>query len=134
MKKTERGWSLIEVLAAIIVVGIGIALFTKVQRMTGRDSTTNSKILMAGKMIENHIEDIRIKIAKDTTKNFPPSDDTLASVAPNFITVTTTVTKAYSPIGAKPEVPNVRQIDLKAKWTNPNVDSLQVTTYVSKNF
>ena len=31
--------------------------------MSSRDSSTNSKILMAGKMIENHLEDTRILIA-----------------------------------------------------------------------
>ena len=48
------------IVAAIVVVGIGITLFAKVQKMTNRNSATNSRILMAGKMIEKHLEDTRI--------------------------------------------------------------------------
>jgi Tfp pilus assembly protein PilV len=130
---SQRGWSLIEALAAIVVIGIGVSLFVKVQGMTGRNSATNSKILMAGKMIEKNLEDTRIKISKDTVANWPPQSSTIAAAAPDFIKLTSTVGPAYSPKDGAP-VANVVQIDIVASWTNPNTDTLKVTTYVSKRF
>ena len=130
---SQRGWSLVETLAAIVVVGIGITLFAKVQRMSNRDSTVNSKILIAGKMIENHIEDRRISIAQNPTTNFPPGNITINAAAPNYIKIVSTVSSAYSPKdGAL--VADVKKLDIVASWTSPYADSLKVTTYVSKKF
>ncbi|HKP96297.1 MAG TPA: prepilin-type N-terminal cleavage/methylation domain-containing protein [Fibrobacteria bacterium] len=129
----QGGWSLIEVMAAIVVVGIGIALFAKVQKMTSRDSFTNSRILIAGKMIEKHLEDTRIYIAKDTVRNWPPRNKTVPAAAPDYISLVSQVSNAYSPKdGAL--VPNVVRMDITASWVYPTTDFLKVTTYVSKRF
>lgn len=129
----QRGGSLVEVLAAIIVVGIGIALFTKVQGRTSKDSGQNSKMLIAGKMIERHLEDTRIHIFKDTVNNWPPKTLTIAANTTDGITLTRTVSNALSPID-NAVVSNVKKLDIKASWTRPRKDSLVVTTYVSKRF
>lgn len=129
----ESGWSLLEALAAIVVVGIGITLFTKVQRMTSRDSSTNSRILMAGKMIEKHLEDTRILIAKDTVANWPPKSKTIAATAPDYITLVSTISPALSPKDGA-VVQNVVQMSIMTTWVNPYKDTLRVTTYVSKRF
>ncbi|MEO7425048.1 MAG: type II secretion system protein [Fibrobacteria bacterium] len=129
----QQGWSLIETLAAIVVVGISVALFTKVQRMTSRDSGTNSKIFLAGKMIEKHLEDIRISISKDTINNFPPKNDSIPAAAPSFIKLNTTVSTANSPKD-NAAVANVVKLDISATWTSPYKDTLKVTTYVAKRF
>ncbi len=129
----ESGWSLIEALAAIVIVGIGIALFTKVQQMSSRDSGTNSKILVAGKLIEKHLEDMRITIARDTIKNWPPIGLSIAATAPDNVALTRTISAAFSPKDGVP-VNNVVKVDLMATWTAPKVDTLLVTTYVSKRF
>jgi type II secretory pathway pseudopilin PulG len=129
----QQGWSLIETLAAIVVVGISVALFTKVQRMTSRDSGTNSKIFLAGKMIQKQLEDTRISISKDTIANYPPKSTTIAAVAPNYISLKVVVSPALSPKdGAL--VANVVKLDLSAYWTTPYSDSLKVTDYVAKRF
>ncbi len=130
---TERGWSLLEALAAIVVVGIGITLFTKVQRMTSRESSTNSRILMAGKMIEKHIEDTRILIAKDTVANWPPKNKVISATAPDNITLVSTIGPALSPKDGA-VVNNVVQMSIMTYWTKPYNDTLRVTTYVSKRF
>jgi prepilin-type N-terminal cleavage/methylation domain-containing protein len=129
----QRGWSLIESLAAIVVIGIAVALFTKVQHMTNRDSGTNSKILLAGKMIEKHLEDTRIYIGKDTINNWPPRSNTLSPTAPEFITLVSQVGPAFSPKDGAP-VNNVVRMDILTYWTSPYTDSLKVTTYVAKRF
>jgi Tfp pilus assembly protein PilV len=129
----ERGWSLIETLAAIIVLGIGVTLFTKVQKMSSQQSGTNSKMLMAGKMIEKHLEDTRIKISKDTNANWPPKDKTIPPTLPDNITLVSIVSDALSPEDGALVV-NVKRLDIKASWTQPHADSLKVTTYVAKRF
>jgi prepilin-type N-terminal cleavage/methylation domain-containing protein len=129
----EKGWTLLEVLAAVVVVGIGILMFTRVQHASSRDSNTNSRILMAGKSIEKFLEDTRIAIAKDTLRNWPPATRTIAGTAPNYIKIASTVTPAFSPKDGAP-VANVVRMDIMASWTQPYKDSLKVTTYVSKRF
>ena len=129
----QNGWSLIEALAAIVVVGIGITLFMKVQGGTSRTSATSSKILLAGKMIEKHLEDTRITISRDTVKNWPPRSLTIAPVPPDNIKLVSTVSSAFSPKdGAL--VANVVRMDIVVTWTLPTPDNLTVTTYVSKRF
>lgn len=120
-------------MAAIVVVGIGVLFFMKVQQSSSRGSGDNSRLLIAGKMLEKFLEDTRITIAKDTLANWPPTSQTLKGAAPSYITITSTVSTALSPVDGK-AVRNVVKIDLKASWTRPYADSLKVTTYVSKRF
>lgn len=129
----QRGWSLLETVAAIVVVGIGISLFVKVHGMSKRGSSSNSKVLVAGKMIENFLEETRIATARDTLRNWPPVSRTIAGTAPHYITLQSTVSNALSPKDGA-VVANVKRLDLKASWTVPYRDSLKVTTYVAKRF
>jgi prepilin-type N-terminal cleavage/methylation domain-containing protein len=129
----QRGWSLLEVMAAVVVVGLGLALFTKVQKMSSQGSNTNSRIMMAGKMIEKHLEDTRINIARDTVANWPPRTVTIAASAPSWISLSSVVSGARSPKDGA-VVANVVRMDITARWTMPVRDSLVVTTYVSKRF
>lgn len=129
----QGGWSLLEVLAAIAVIGLGISLFIKVQGMSSRGSGTNSKQLVAGRMVEKYLEDMRIKIASDTSK-FPPASATVAASAPNFISLQSTISTAYSPKDPAEVVANVVKVEILCKWTMPTKDSLKVVTYVAKRF
>lgn len=131
--KRQTGLTLLEVLAAFILIGIGVALFTKVHRQSSGDSSTNSRYLIAGKMIEKFLEDTRIHIAKDTVNNWPPVNQTLNGTAPNHITLISTISNALSPVDGA-VVANVKRMDIKARWTSPRKDSLMITTYVSKRF
>lgn len=133
MAGRQRGWTLIEVLAAVVVVGIGLLFFTRVQHSSSRGSGENSRILIAGKMLEKYLEDTRITIARDTTHNWPPVSATIAGTTPNYITIRSTVSNAFSPVDGA-VVNNVKRMDLVATWTRPYPDSLAVTTYVSKRF
>ena len=130
--RTQRGWSLLEVMAAVVVVGLGLALFTKVQKMASRGSHTNSRIMMAGKMIEKHLEDTRILVARDTTR-WPPENVTIPAAAPNWISLSSVVSTAHSPKDGA-VVANVMRMEITARWTTPMRDSLVVTTYVAKRF
>jgi len=129
----QRGWTLIEVLAAVVVVGIGLLFFMRVQHSSSQGSGENSRILVAGKMLEKFLEDTRITIVRDTTHNWPPVSGKLAAAAPDYISITSKVSPAYSPVDGA-VVKNVVRMDLVAAWTRPYPDSLAVSTYVSKRF
>lgn len=129
----QKGWTLIEALAAIIVVGVGVLFFMKVQQASSRNSGENSRILQAGKAIEDFLEGTRISIAKDTLHNWPPVSKTVPGAAPTFITLKSTVSTALSPVDGAP-VSKVVRMDITASWTRPYADSLKVTTYVAKRF
>lgn len=131
--RRQGGWTLIEALAAVVVVGIGVLFFTRVQHSSNRNTGENSRILQAGKTIEKFLEDTRITIAKDTNANWPPKSASIPATAPNYIAIKTTVSPAYSPVDGA-VVNKVVQMDIVASWTRPYSDSLKVTTYVSKRF
>jgi prepilin-type N-terminal cleavage/methylation domain-containing protein len=131
--KGARGWTLLEVLAALSVVGLGVLLFTRVQHSSNRDIGENSRIMLAGKLIEQFLEDTRITIAKDTLHNWPPKNRSVAASAPSFISLSGKFYPAYSPKDGVP-VKNVMRMDIVAAWTRPYPDSVKVTTYVSKRF
>lgn len=129
----QRGWTLIEVVAAVVVVGLGIMLYMRVQHSSSRETSTSSHIMVAGKLVEKFLEDTRINILKDTLANWPPVNRTVAAAPPANITVRSTISPAYSPKdGAL--VANVVRMDILATWTRPHRDSLKVTTYVAKRF
>ena len=132
----EAGWSLIETLAAIVIVGIGIAIFTRIQTMTRSGSRKNSDLLMAGHMIESDIDSLRTFIAKDTTNNWTTFIGN-TSVTRNVgrIKLVRTLSTAYSPVPPGTiVVSNVKQVDFVASWGAAKLDTLRVTTYVAKRF
>lgn len=133
MRRGQGGVSLIEVVAALVVVGLGVGLYVKVNKMSSSGSGTNSRMLMAGKMIEKHLEDMRIAIAADTTGNWPPASLSVAASPPHRISLVRRVAPAHSPKDGA-VVQNVVRVDLVAHWTLPTKDSLKVTTYVAKRF
>ncbi len=126
----ENGWTLIETLAAIVIIGIGIALFTRIQIMTRSTSKYNSNLLKAGHLIEANIDSIRTWIARDTLNNWPPSN---GSATVGVITLTSTVSAASSPKDAL-NIPHARKVDFTASWGSGPLDTLKVTTYVSRYF
>lgn len=132
LERRERGWSLLETMAAIVIVGIGVGLFMKIQGMTRKNSSNNSNLLLAGQMIEKQIEDTRKKIVQNPSSNFPPKDTTFTS---GKITLKAFIKTAYSPNAAfVPALTNVRKDSLVAYWGSGKLDTVTVVTYVSKNF
>jgi type II secretory pathway pseudopilin PulG len=132
----EGGWSLVETLAAVVIIGIGIAIFSRIQTMSRKGSRGNSDMLMAGHLIEKDIDSLRTFIARDTNANWT-----------NFINSTNPYTRtvgrinlrrnrgtAYSPVSPFGSISNVRQVDYVASWGTAKLDTLKVTTYVSKRF
>lgn len=133
MTRKERGFSLLEAMAAVLVVGLGITLFVKIQNMTGHARGTNAKMLAAGKMVEKYVEDTRIAIQRDTVANWPPRSLKVPAAAPHDIALDVVVGDAYSPKDGS-VVQNVRSLRITATWSRPVPDTLKVSTYVAKRF
>jgi Tfp pilus assembly protein PilV len=128
----ETGWSLIEVLFSIVVLGIGVALFMQMQNRASSMNRTNSNLHTAAGLIEKHVESLREKISQNTAKNWPPHDTSYADEKYSHINLTRTVNEAVSPIDGM-VLPGVRKINLVVAWGNQSMDTIRITTYVSKN-
>ncbi len=132
----KQGWSLLELLGAMVIVGFGILLFLKVQNMSQRMTSGNTKLLKAGHLVEKQIEDLRIEIAKNPATNFPSNAlnvTILSPTAPDNIKIVRTIRDALSPKD-KAIVTDVKCVVLVASWGLNSMDTLQIMTYVSRNF
>lgn len=128
--RSQRGLTLMEICIALVVIGIGVGVFLKMQGSSGNSMTGNGKMMRAGQLVEKHIEAIRIGIARDTISNWPPKDTGFTDAG---LKLTRKVSAAFSPKGGSP-LPNVRKIDLIVTWGAFKLDSLDVTTYVARRF
>lgn len=128
-----RGWSLLESLVAIVVLGLGVLMY---MRMQGRSSTLsrgNADMFKAGQLLERHVEAMRVRIAQDTTRNWPPQDTFLVDPVHSHISLETRVRRAMSPKDGA-ILPGVRQVDITVGWGPRPLDTMRVTTFVSKIF
>jgi prepilin-type N-terminal cleavage/methylation domain-containing protein len=130
-RSPQQGWSLLETLVAMVVIGIGLFIYSQLQSNTWGSSRTNSYLFRAGQLIEKEVESIRVSIAQDSVSHWPPKDTTYSD---HPLKISRTVSKAYSPKVTTRELPNVRKIEVLVHWGNRPQDSLKVTTYVSKSF
>jgi prepilin-type N-terminal cleavage/methylation domain-containing protein len=128
----SRGWSLLELLIALVVLGIGITVFMRMQGRSSGISRANSNMQRASQLIGKHVESLRVGIARDPAA-WPPKDTTYIDPQFSNLTLTRTVGGAISPRDGA-SLPGVRRIDLIVAWGNRTLDSMKVTTYVSKSF
>ena len=127
----NSGWSLLETMMAIVVVGIGTSVYMTMQNSSGSVSKSNSNLFKAGQLIEKHIEGMRNTVAKDTINNWPPKD---VDTTENTLKLKRTISDATSPKPPYAVVTNVKKVDIVVSWGNGVMDELKVTTYVSKRF
>lgn len=126
----QAGLSLMEVMIAMVVIGVGTAVFIKMQQSAGTNMASNGRVMRAGQLVEKHIEAIRIGIARDTIANWPPRD---TSYQENLLKLVRRVSEARSP-RTDAVLANVRKVEVVVSWGIYRLDSLDVTTYVSRRF
>lgn len=129
----HSGFTLVEVLITIAVVGVIALNLMMFQTSSWKRTASSNKLLVAGQMIEKQVEYIRMNIDADPYINFPPHD---SSIIENGITLRWSFSSAYRPKGPLPRGPltNVRKCTLTASWGNTKNDSLVVNTYIARFF
>ena len=126
----KKGFSLLEVLISMVVIGvIGLMVFS-LQTNSWKLTTRSNRTLVAGHMIEQQIEGMRMKISQNQINNFPPGNGSLTS---NGIALKWTISSASRPTDGG-NLANVRKCDLTASWGTGKFDTLKATTYLSKMF
>ena len=126
----QSGLTLLEIMIAVVVVGIGVGLFITLQNNSGSRLAGNSNLLKAGQIVEKHMEAMRISVARDTVSNWPPRDTTYLE---NRIQVVRKISAARSP-KTSAVLPNVCKVDLIASWGSGQNDTLNISTYVARRF
>lgn len=129
----SRGWSLLETLVAVVVLGMGVLMYMRMQGRASGMARMNSDLVKAGQILEQHVEGLRVRISRDPVGNWPPKDTSYFDPDLDRFTVDRRVKQVRSPKdGAM--LSGVRQLDITVAWGRRALDTLRVTTYVSKNF
>jgi prepilin-type N-terminal cleavage/methylation domain-containing protein len=128
----QTGWSLLELLIALVVLGLGVTVFMRMQHRSSGLSRANSNLQRSSQLIEKHVESLRVRIARDASA-WPPKDT--AYIDPDFpnLGLKRVVSGAISPKDGA-SLATVRRIDLTVWWGAHSMDTMKVTTYVSKSF
>lgn len=128
--RMQQGLTLIEILVALVVVGVGVGTFVKLQRNASARLSANGSLMRAGQLVERHMEGIRIQVARDTLAFWPPRDTV---VTEGRIRLVRRISTAHSPAGGR-ALPNVRKVDLIVSWGSGHQDSLEISSYVTRRF
>ncbi len=128
---SQRGWSLLETLLAVVMVGLGLMVWSRMQGASWGQSRTNSNLLKAGQAIESDIEAMRVAIGQDTASSKWPPKDT--SYIVSDLKFSRKISKASSPKDGK-TLDNVAKVDIVVSWGKTALDSVIISTYVSKKF
>lgn len=134
MKTVQKGFTLLEILIAMIIISIGVVSFISMQQSTWSGTRKSNNTLLAGQIIERKIERLRLDIAEDPENNFPyliDSKNNMTESEDNGITITWQI-RPYFYNGLTVE--NLREIELLAEWRGLRKDSLVVITCLGKNF
>lgn len=129
--KSQRGWSLLETLLAVVMVGLGLMVWSRMQGASWGQSRTNANLLKAGQAIESDIEAIRVSIAQDSASSHWPPKDTSYQIGD--LHFSRDISTASSPKDGK-ILANVAKVDIVVSWGKTTLDSIQISTYVSKKF
>jgi prepilin-type N-terminal cleavage/methylation domain-containing protein len=127
----SKGFSLLEVLVSMTIVGIIAALIFSTQTSTWKKSTSGNRAIVAGNMIQNTIDSIRVTISQNQDIFFPPINGTITS---NGVLLNWVISNAYRATPDAGNLPNVRKCDFVASWSASKGDTLKVTTYLAKMF
>jgi prepilin-type N-terminal cleavage/methylation domain-containing protein len=125
-----KAFSLLEVLVSITIVGIIGALIFSIQTSSWKTSTSSNRAIVAGHMIQQQIELMRMNISQNQDLYFPPVNGSLVQ---NGVTLSWQVSSALRPIDGATII-DVKKCDFIASWSASKGDTLKATTFLSKMF
>jgi Tfp pilus assembly protein PilV len=129
-RSQQGGWSLLETIMALVLVGLGLFVWSRVQGASWGQSRDNARMQRAGQLIEQHIEAMRVSFAQNPSTHWPPRDTSFTMGDLNFVR---RVSPASSPKDGQ-NLPNVRRLDISVAWGRTSLDSINISTYVTLKF
>ncbi len=131
----QDGLSLVEVLIAMVIVGVCVVAFLQTEGMKWSVFNQNQQLNRAIKMMENSVESWKITIRSNP--NLLPSPGFVDSLTQGDITLYTRFDEAINPHGDTLDL--VRKMDMKAIWKRETdggslPDSLETSTYIASDF
>jgi prepilin-type N-terminal cleavage/methylation domain-containing protein len=125
------GFTLIEVLIAIVVIGITAGIIAKLQNSTWVSTRRTNNRLVAAQLITRQVETMRINIAMDSATYWPPVAGSLTDAA-SRLPMAWTVSTVNDPLGVS--IARVRAVRYVVHWTSTRAESLVVPTMLSHDF
>ena len=132
--RTPSGFTLLEIMISMVIVGLCTAGFLAFQTTSWSASQTAANTMSAGQLIEKQVEYLRMRIASSPQDTFPVlmAPGKIDSTSAKNIKVRWVVAQARDVRGLP--MLNVAQVTFTAIWTAPKKDSIVVPTCISKNF
>jgi prepilin-type N-terminal cleavage/methylation domain-containing protein len=131
----RQGFTLIEILNTIVIIGITTGVVAVFQRSTWGSTRSTNNTLVAGQLIQRQIEQVRMEIAMDTSKLrlvYPAGTTGNLTDPESRIALRWSVAAATDPTAAA--ITLVRQFTYTAKWQSTKAESLVVVTCVARDF
>ena len=128
--RNSKAFTLIEVLLSMVIIGIIGSLVFTVQSSTWKTSTSSNRAVVAGHMVQQQIELMRMNISQNQDLYFPPVNGSLVQ---NGVTLSWQVSNAARPIDGS-TMTDVMKCDFIASWSASKGDTLKATTFLSKMF
>lgn len=129
-RTSSTGFSVIEVLISLAILGIVALSIFMIQTSTWKGVIFSNRLTVAGQMIERQIEQLRMNIVANPVTNFPPHD---SSYTENSITLSWKGTPVQRPVDGA-WLDHVRQYTFTAAWGKGKADTLRVTTCLAQKF
>ncbi len=129
-QRHQSGFALMEILVAMAILGVGFSFILMSDKISWNTTKSSIKMLKAGHLIEKNIEQLRIHISSNPAANFPPTD---TSFTEDGITFQRKITTAYSPKTGT-ALSNIRKLEITTAWGSSVNDSLNIQTYISRDF
>ena len=130
-RSRSDGFTLTEVLIAIVIIAITAAIFMMTQNTSFGRTRSSNRLLDAGQLIEKHVEQKRMEISVNPGNL--PSVNSVSTYTEKGIALICSTKAAVDPNGAN--INNVRLYKMVATWGSTKIgDTLEVTTYLAENF
>lgn len=124
---------MLETLVAMVVLGLGVLMYMRMQSRASGLARSNADLFRAGRIIEKHVETMRVRIARNAAGSWPPKDTAFYDPVHRHISLVSRVEAATSPKDGA-NLPGVRKVGVTVAWGKGPLDTIRVTTYVSKSF
>ena len=132
----KNGYSLVEVLVAVVIISVMAASLLIAQKSSVTQSGKAKATLLAGHLIEQGVERLRVGIAADSAHTLPTvnTQRNLITDSDNNITVDCSTLVALDKNGGN--LGNVRTLKIWATRIQGNVDDtlIKVVTCISRDF